>query len=210
MRPGATGCAPCRAEPHCDRSAYPRNVAEHSPVVSVELTLDAASDAAIRADWAALQDAGLSSAGAHPSPSNRPHLSLAVLAAGADARAEELREALDSAAASVPIRIRLSGLLLFPYDDRLVLARAVVPDAALLALHAAVDGTARRWGDALPRTRPGEWSPHLTVARRLRRDDLPRALELLGGDRIPELDVVADAIRIWDARERRVVPVAGS
>jgi 2'-5' RNA ligase len=206
MSRGATGCVHCPAEPAGERPAYPRSVTP--PVVSVELTLDPASDAAIRAGWAALHDAGLSSAGAHPSPSNRPHVSLAVRAAGPDARADDLRDALADAVAGVPMRIRLSGLLLFPHDDRLVLAHAVVPDAALLALHAAVDAAASGWGAALPRTGPGEWSPHLTIARRLRRGDLPRALELLADHGPLEHDVVGDAIRIWDGRGRRVVPVA--
>ena len=47
-------------------------------MLSVELVPDAAIEAAVRDDWARLESAGLPNAGRNPSPSNRPHVTLAV------------------------------------------------------------------------------------------------------------------------------------
>lgn len=43
-----------------------------SDVVSIELLLDAVSEAVVRADWERLAVAGHSSLAAHTAPSNRP------------------------------------------------------------------------------------------------------------------------------------------
>ena len=45
---------------------------------SVELVPDAAIEAAVRADWDRLRRADLPNSGRNPSPSNRPHVTLAV------------------------------------------------------------------------------------------------------------------------------------
>ena len=45
---------------------------------SVEILLDPVSEAAVRAQWMRLVEAGLPSAGRQTAPSNRPHITLAV------------------------------------------------------------------------------------------------------------------------------------
>jgi hypothetical protein len=53
---------------------------------SIELTFDPSLESAIRAEWAALESAGLPNLGRHPHVSNRPHL---TLAAGAELEATD-------------------------------------------------------------------------------------------------------------------------
>jgi 2'-5' RNA ligase len=146
----------------------------------------------VRAEWDALLDAGLPSAGRHPGASNRPHITLLVRTELPDLDVAEL-----TAAEAFPVT--LGSPVLFGVGDRRVLARAVVPSAALLALHAAVHAAAGA-GDDVPHTVPGRWSPHVTLARRMRVDDLPRALPLLGGD----VHGMAAGLRRWDAASATV------
>jgi len=55
-------------------------------------------------------------------------------------------------------------------------------------------------------TRPGEWTPHVTLARRLRLDRLGEARALLG----PALSGAGIALRRWDAAEKRVTEIGGA
>ena len=99
--------------------------------------------------------------------------------------------------APVPTDVRLGGLLLFPAGPgRSVLVRAVVVDAALAAFHEAVHAVAP---GGLETSLPGSWSPHVTLARRVRDEDLPRAVAALRTAPLPD-DPSTPA---WIARLRR-------
>lgn len=112
--------------------------------------------------------------------------------------------------------IRLGGLVVFGVPPRgLVLARQVVVDRALLGLHArvhaAVDAAvpAREEdgdGDAAPEviahTRPGSWTPHVSLALRLTAEQLGAAVTALG--RIEPEGAPAAGLRRWDPRDRSV------
>jgi 2'-5' RNA ligase len=163
------------------------------PVVSVELLLDDETEAAVRAEWAALGEAGLSSLAAHTAESNRPHITLLVRTqlATFDASAITARPAFD---------VRLGAPLLFGVGDRRVLARSVVPSGDLLALHRRLHEVAGPGGDDAPHTAPGAWTPHVTLARRLRVRDIEQALGAVGGD----LHGTARALRRWNAATRTV------
>ncbi|WP_261163806.1 2'-5' RNA ligase family protein [Microbacterium sp. Marseille-Q6965] len=163
-----------------------------APVISVELLLDAETEAAVRAEWAALAVAGLASLAAHTAPSNRPHITLLVRTelATLDAPAVTSRPAFE---------VRLGAPLLFGAGARRVLARSVVPSDELLALHRAVHEAAGP-GDDAAHTAPGSWTPHVTLARRLRTSDIERALGVVGG----ELHGTARTLRRWDAATREV------
>ncbi|WP_223623988.1 2'-5' RNA ligase family protein [Microbacterium sp. EST19A] len=154
--------------------------------LSIELLLDPATEAAVRAEWDALAAEGMSSLAHHTSASNRPHVTLLVRTDLARFDAQVLLE-------RAPFPFTLSAPLLFGVGERRVLARSVVPTAELLDIHAAVHAVAGR-GDDAPHTAPGEWSPHVTLARRLRISDLERAVGHVGGD----IHGHATGLRLWD------------
>ena len=162
---------------------------------SVELLLDEATDAAVRAQWDALAAAGLPSQARHTGESNRPHVTLAARRA-IDAA---LEPALTDSVSSLPLPVRVGAVACFgrgPY----VLVRVLVANRALLELQARVT-------EALgpdPRTAhhfaPGSWTPHVSLARRVTADQVGSALAALGTT--PDLDGRAVACRRWDGDAR--------
>ncbi|MFJ4046022.1 2'-5' RNA ligase family protein [Microbacterium sp. NPDC089987] len=170
-----------------------------APVVSIELLLDGPTESAVRTEWEALAAAGLSSLAAHRSATNRPHITLLV---GVDLPALDPR----AFAGRTAFEVRLGAPLLFGTGDRRVLARSVVPSHDLLSLHRDVHaaiGSAAAEADDGAHTAPGAWTPHVTLARRVRTKDLERALGLVGG----EIRGTARAIRRWDAATRTVTEI---
>jgi 2'-5' RNA ligase len=167
---------------------------EDEVVFSVEVTVDAAADEAVRADWARLVEAGLPSSGRNPSPTNRPHVTLAV-------REQVDPTAVAGAVGLLPIPLELGGILLFGHRGQFVLARQVVVTAALLALHRAV---ADSLGPPEPRyanTGLDRWSPHVTLARRL---DAQRVAEALAVIEAQPITAQATGLRIWDASAKQI------
>jgi len=170
---------------------------EAAPITSIELLLDADAEAAVRAEWDALAAAGLSSMAPHASPSNRPHVTLLARRGGVP---RPLPLALADRA--LPLPLVLGAPMLFGDGDRRVLVRSVVPSAALLALHAAVRDAAGV-GDDVEHMGQDSWTPHVTLARRMRLADLERALPLVGD----AIDGEGVALRRWDAGTRTVTPL---
>lgn len=165
---------------------------------SIELVLDPESDAAVRSAWQALVDADLPSLGRHPSPSNAPHV---TLAAGPSL---PVPESLDALGVPVPRMLLLGGVLLFPAGaGRSVLVRAVVLDAGLADFHRAVHRAAPGGVDT---SLPGRWSPHVSFARRVRDEDLPRAIAALREAPLPEVLTVA-GVRHWDGETATITPI---
>ena len=151
---------------------------------TIELLPDAAGCDAVRRDWQALRDAGLPSQLDHHGTTNSPHLTL-VAAPAIEADAE--RSALDLVGPLLPAEVRVAGIGLLG-GARVTLVRLVdAPDPlvhAVLGLRARVTHVQH----------PG-WLPHVTLARRLARADVPAALEALG-----HADAVLSmaAMRRWD------------
>ncbi|OAN42722.1 2'-5' RNA ligase family protein [Microbacterium sp. H83] len=154
---------------------------------AIELLVDPVADAAIRAEWDALAARGMSSLAGHTSASNRPHITLMARIGLPLLDADAL-----AGASSFPIT--LGAPLLFGAGERRVLARSILPSAELLELRASVRAAAGPGEDA-PHTAPGEWMPHVALARRLRVADIAAALDLLGGD----IRGHAASVRHWDA-----------
>ncbi|MBT2475638.1 2'-5' RNA ligase family protein [Microbacterium sp. ISL-103] len=154
------------------------------------MLLDPQADSAIRAEWDALAARGMSSLAAHTSASNRPHI---TLVARVDLSPLD-PDALDGIR-SFPIT--LGAPLLFGSGDRRVLARSIAPSPELMGVRETILAAVGT-GDDAPHTAPGEWMPHVALARRLRVADLAEALDLIGG----EIHAHAHAVRHWD-------PVAG-
>jgi hypothetical protein len=194
-----------------------------SEIVSLELLFDDVTEARIRDEWRVLQELGVSSMGAHTSASNRPHLSLLVrggvapvdaaglnVGVGVGAAAESEPDAatvhpplvsaeVRRASGRFPLAMTLGAPLLFRHGDRAVLARTVLPTSGLLELHAevhALSGAVSAASD-LPHTTPGSWTPHVTLARRLKLADLDRALSAL---ELEPIEAQATELRLWDAR----------
>jgi hypothetical protein len=163
---------------------------------SVELLFDQDTDAIVRADWTALADAGLPSQARHSSPTNRPHVTLTV--------ADRIDPAVDAAlwepARQFPLECRIGAPMVFG-RTALTLVRLIVPAAGLLRLHESVDAICAPYvpGETFPHARPGQWTPHVTLSRRLAPADLAAALDLIGPD-----DVVGTfaGLRRWDGDAR--------
>jgi 2'-5' RNA ligase len=175
----------------------------HSPraaVVSLELLLDPDLEARIQAEWDALASAGFSSLAAHTSSSNRPHITLVVRTFIPPLTRTQLQ-----AVVSLPLDLEIGDPILFGEGERRVLVRSVVPSAPLLEFHASLHALIRDGAEDAPHTRPGEWVPHITLARRIRVADIPQALRLIN-DAHPSSPVVATAthLRRWDAESATI------
>ena len=166
-----------------------------SAIVSIELLLDPETESRVRADWARLAEAGLSSLASHRSPSSRPHVTLLV-------RPHLEPVVFADAAGLLPIPVVLAAPIIFRHGDRGVLAWGVEPGEELLRLHGVVHATAPPGADA-PHTAPGEWTPHVTLARRLRVEDLAVALDVLPRQHAGR----GVALRRWDSASATVTPL---
>lgn len=165
---------------------------------SLELLLDDALDAGVRAQWALLIEAGLPSQGRHPGESNAPHVTLAV----AGKVPSGIEDALQPLAARVPVDIRLGGLLCFGRrDGRQILVRPVVVTGALLELQAQAAGLFAGLPGTDPLLGPGRWTPHVTLGRGFRPGQVGAAIEALGY--LPESAGRAVAVRRWDSDAKR-------
>lgn len=109
---------------------------------------------------------------------------------------------LRDAVAQLPVRVTLSAPIIFRHGDRAVLARRVVPSIELLRLHRAVHQAVPPGEDAA-HTVPGSWTPHVTLARRVRMDVVPDALRLVGRDH----SGVGFALRRWDSATAEVTQI---
>lgn len=165
-------------------------------VVSLELVFDAASDAAVRREWDALVAADLPSQARHTGESNRPHVTLLV-------RPRLGAPDLVAIADDLPLPLTLGAPLLFGVGRSRVIARSVVPTAALLDLHARVHELCGAGEDAI-HSRPGAWTAHVTLARRVPLDRVGDALAVIAEAGASELPVTATGMRRWDAATRTV------
>lgn len=172
-------------------------------VHSIELTLDAVADAAVRDLWQAIAETGVSSQAAHRSPSNRPHVTVTVAAQMSGAVESDLAPV----AAGLPLACRLGAPMVFgrgPYT----LVLLVIPSAGLLDLHAQVNRIClpHMPSGPLGHTVAGHWTPHVTLARRIGPGLLERAL----GAVCTGVDIEGSfaGLRHWDGDARREHPIS--
>lgn len=153
--------------------------------------------------WAELDRVGLPHAGRIRADTNRPHCTL-VAARRIDSGADT---ALAVITRRLPVTARLGPPAVFPVRGRYVLAAAVVPDRELLALHASAAAAAADYiAECFAHTRPGSWTPHLTLARRLTGPQLVQALELLPW---PDREIEFTTVRRWDGDTKTEVVLPG-
>ncbi|RYC05877.1 2'-5' RNA ligase family protein [Nocardioides zhouii] len=151
---------------------------------ALELLPDDAGVGVVRRDWQALHDAGLPSQLDHRGTTNSPHLT--VLAAPALAPEDEER-ASELVGGLLPMEVQTSGIALLG-GVRVSLVRLLeVPDDVVRA----VLGLRRQVADVQHRG----WLPHVTLARRIARSDVPAALAAIGHD---ESVMTLTTLRRWD------------
>ena len=163
----------------------------------MELLLDPGLDAVVRGQWDLLAGSGLPSQARHTGPTNAPHVTLAV----AEEMTDDAERALPAAVAALPLPVRLGGLAVFGAPRRRVLARLVVPSRDLLDLHAAVWAAVGRCPGVSEFSRPGQWTPHVTLARGL--DDAGVAAALTALATVAAAEGTATTARRWDPYARR-------
>ncbi len=157
---------------------------------ALELVPDEAGDADVRRDWQVLRDAGLASQLDHPAATHTPHvtvLALPTIDADLEARAADVVGSL------LPVRVRASGLAVLGGRKATVARLLDVPEElvrAVLDLRASVGGERH----------PG-WLPHVTLARRLPRSDVQRAVDVLG---YADVELTLTAVRRWDPERHEV------
>lgn len=172
-------------------------------VHSVELLFDADTDTAVRQVWNELAENGIRSLAHHQSDSNRPHVTLTV--------AGEMSDGVDDALRPLLSRLPLHGVLgapmLFGGGRFVTLVRLVVPSAELLELQDEAHRICLPYTtDApLPHTNPGNWTPHVTLARRIRSDQLPMVLALPAV--ASDIPATAVGLRHWDGNARLEHPI---
>jgi 2'-5' RNA ligase len=164
-------------------------------VQSVELLFDSELDAVLRAQWRALSAAGLPGQDRNRAPSNRPHVTVAV----ATAIYPRIDKKLASVAARLPIACTLAGPNVFSHRTD-ILVRLVEPSPGLLELHAEVASRLRDCPGRPDNLAPGGWTPHVTLGRRLHREQTTQALELL--EWAPRRGTFI-GLRRWDGDARR-------
>jgi hypothetical protein len=151
---------------------------------ALELLPDEAGCELVRRQWQALRDAGLPSQLDHRGATNSPHVT--VLAAPAIGPDDE-QHARDMVAPLLPVEVRPAGIALLG-GSRVSLVRLVdVPDElvrAVLDLRSLVPGVQH-----------AGWLPHVTLARRLPRADVPAALDAVGHE---DAVLSLTTLRRWD------------
>lgn len=171
---------------------------------SIELLPDDSSSARIRAQWAALLDAGLPSRARVTSETNRPHATLlAAPSIGVGALA-----ALGPLAMRLPVACTLGAAVIFPAGAQWTLARLVVPTTELLSIHATAVRlvTPLLTDSAYGHCTPGRWTPHLTLARRLTAAQVTESLSVIDATQAP---ITFDAVRLWDGDARTEQVLSG-
>ncbi|HTQ18253.1 2'-5' RNA ligase family protein [Mycobacterium sp.] len=162
-------------------------------VHSIELVFDRDTEAAIRRIWEELAGAGIPS----QAPASRPHVTLAV-AERIDPAVDEL---LRPVAAGLPLSCAVGAPVLFGRAN-VVFARLIVPSGDLLALHAEVHRLCGAHLSPAPMSNclPGQWTGHVTLARRVGGPQLGRALRIAG--RPAQIDGRFAGLRRWEGNKR--------
>ncbi len=170
-------------------------------VHSVEMLFDAETEAAVERIWHDMLALGIRSQAAHRSPSNRPHITVTV----AEQMADTVDGALRPALARLPLDCRIGAPMVFGVRS-ITLVRLVVPSTELLDLQADVHRIclAHMPDGPLTHTEPGQWTPHVTLARRMPPDQLPQALALPVG---AEIRGRITGLRHWDGNTKVVHPI---
>jgi 2'-5' RNA ligase len=163
-------------------------------VHSIELLFDDDTEATIRRLWDDLAAAEIPCR----IPPGRPHVTVAV----ADRIDPAVDEVLRPIVRRLPLPCAIGAPVLFGRDNVVVFTRLIVPSAELLDLHAQVHrlAAAHLIPAALPNSLPGQWTAHVTLARRIGAEHLAPALKIAA--KPAQLDGCFAGLRRWDGDER--------
>jgi 2'-5' RNA ligase len=167
-------------------------------VHSLELLFDRETERALRRIWDDLANADIP---CH-APAGRPHVTLVV----ADGIAEDVDALLRPVADQLPLPCTVGASLFFGRTNA-ILARLIVPTAALLDLHARVHRLSHdhlQPGPA-PHSASGQWTPHVTLARRVGGAALSEALRIAGGP--AQIHGSFAGLRRWNGTTRVEYPI---
>lgn len=142
--------------------------------LAICLLPDGHVDAAVRRLWVRLEEAGVASLASHTHRRHTPHLSYAALRSW---ELESVVAALDAVPERPPVRLHLDALGVFR-RSRCWLVPALAADLAARQ-EAVVEAVVATGADLHKHYRPGDWTPHLTLAPRLRLQDLPLVARLV-------------------------------
>jgi 2'-5' RNA ligase len=167
-------------------------------VHSVELLFDADTEARLRRIWYDLDAADLPSR----VPAGRPHVTVAV----AERIAPDVDDLLLPIARRLPIECSVGAPVLFGQSNA-VLARLIVPTAELLVLHADVHRICdpHLLPGPLPHSLPGQWTAHVTLARRIEDAQLGPVLRIAVQSN--EIRGHLAGLRRWDGTQRVEYPI---
>lgn len=162
-------------------------------VHTIELVFDRDTDETIRRIWADLAAAGIPS----QAPASRPHVTMVV----ADHIAADVDALLSPVSKRLPLACSVGAPVLFG-RAKVVFTRLVVPTSELLALHAEVHRLCLPHLAPGPMSNnlPGQWTAHVTMARRVGGAQLGRALRIAG--RPAQIDGRFAGLRRWDGDKR--------
>jgi hypothetical protein len=168
-------------------------------VHSVELVFDQDTEAAVRHIWDELRDAGIPS----QAPASRPHSTLTV----AERIDPEVDELLSSLTGRFPFPCRIGAPLFFG-RAKAVLARLVVPTVELVDVHSEVYRMCLPYlsPGPMPNSLPGQWTGHVTMARRVVPAQMGRAVRIAGKPQ----EIVGSVIglRRWDGNKKLEYPIS--
>jgi 2'-5' RNA ligase len=167
-------------------------------VHSVELLFDPDTEATLRRIWDGLAAADLGGR----VPAGRPHVTVAV----AERIAPDVDTLLRPIAVRLPLDCDVGAPLVFGQSN-VVLARLIVPTAALLALHADVHRVCgpHLLSGPLPHSLPDQWTAHVTLARRIEAAALGPLLRIAGQPN--QIRGRLAGLRRWDGTERVEYPI---
>ncbi len=159
-----------------------------------ELLPDEAGRDAILRDWQALTDAGLPSQLDHKGMTNTPHVT--VLTAPA-LGVEHDAMAVSVLHPALPVLARASGIALLGGNRVSIVRLLDVPDE--------LTSFVIRLRTTVPQIQHPGWLPHVTLARRVPRSEVPSALGVLGHD---DLALRLVELRRWDPDAGTVRPLS--
>ena len=170
------------------------------PIESIEVYVDVAAEQAVRSMWSLLADQRLSSL-AHGE--HTPHITLVAAPHTGGLLRDQCAHDVTWATELLGTSLVFPGIGLFP-GARHVMYAAVAPARQLLDAHAACyDQMQRAHINMFDTSVPDRWTPHCTLAKRVRPEDVTLAMQALGSCTWP---IEAQITRVihWDGDARTV------